>query len=100
MVTGETELHVTQTHSKRFKRNRTTVFYKDKLWEMDLCDMRTLKEYNDGVTFLLTVIDVFSKYAFAKPLLDFFSNHVLHHIYSFIIGIYSPLYADDLDVYL
>ena len=32
--------------------------------------MKTLKEYNDGVTFLLTVIDVFSKYAFAKPLLD------------------------------
>ena len=63
---------------KRFKRNRTTVFYKDELWQMDLCDMRALKEYNDGVTFLLTVIDVFSKNAFAKPLLDKKGSTVLN----------------------
>ena len=37
---------------------------------MDLCDMSQLKEYNDGNTFLLTVVDVFSKYGFAKPLLN------------------------------
>ena len=32
--------------------------------------MSQLKEYNDGNTFLLTVVDVFSKYGFAKPLLN------------------------------
>ena len=32
--------------------------------------MAQLKEYNDGNTFLLTVVDVFSKYGFAKPLLN------------------------------
>ena len=37
---------------------------------MDLCDMSQLKEYNDGNTFILTVVDVFSKYGFAKPLLN------------------------------
>ena len=37
---------------------------------MDLCDMSQLKEYNDGNTFLLTIVDVFSKYGFAKPLLN------------------------------
>ena len=42
------------------------------------CVMRALKEYNDGVTFLLTVIDVFSKYAFAKPLLDKKGSTVLN----------------------
>jgi len=63
---------------KHFKRNRTTVFYKDELWQMDLCDMKGLKEYNDGVTFLLTVIDVFSKYAFAKPLLNKKGSTVLN----------------------
>ena len=55
---------------KRFKRNKTVVFYRDELWQMDLCDMKELKEYNDGITFLLTVIDVFSKMGFAKPLTD------------------------------
>ncbi len=55
---------------KRFKRNATVVFYRDELWQMDLCDMTQLKEYNDGNTFLLTIIDVFSKMGFAKPLLN------------------------------
>lgn len=55
---------------KTFKRNKTTVFYIDELWQMDLCDMRELKEFNDDATFLLTVIDVFSKHGFARPLLN------------------------------
>ena len=37
---------------------------------MDLCDTQNLKEFNDGARFILTVIDVFSKYGFARPLLD------------------------------
>ena len=37
---------------------------------MNLCDMRELKDYNDNVTFLLTIIDVFSKMAFVRPLND------------------------------
>ncbi len=55
---------------KRFKRNKTIVFYKDELWQMDLCDMSALKTYNNDITFLLTIIDVFSKFAFVKPLLN------------------------------
>ena len=37
---------------------------------MDLCDLKELKDYNDGATFILTIIDVFSKMGFAKPLAD------------------------------
>ena len=37
---------------------------------MDLCDMRAIKQYNDNMTFLLTVIDIFSKMAFVKAVLD------------------------------
>lgn len=53
---------------KNFKRNQYRVFNIDDLWEIDLCDMRHLKKANDNFTFILTVIDVFSKYAFAIPL--------------------------------
>ena len=35
---------------------------------MDLCDMRALKEFNNNNTFILTVIDVFSKFGFARVL--------------------------------
>ena len=37
-------------------------------WQADLVDMSRLKAANDGTTFLLTVIDVFSKRAWRIPL--------------------------------
>ena len=55
---------------KKIKRNKTTAFYIDEHWQMDLCDMRAIKQYNDNMTFLLTVIDIFSKMAFVKAVLD------------------------------
>lgn len=54
--------------TKRFSRNRYIVHNIFELWQADLCDMRNLKQYNDGVNYILTVIDVFSKVAWAKPL--------------------------------
>jgi IS30 family transposase len=32
------------------------------VWECDLVDVQGLSKYNDGVKYLLTVIDVFSKF--------------------------------------
>ena len=46
------------------------VFYVDELWQLDLCDTNALKQYNDGATFILTIIDVFSKMGFARSLID------------------------------
>jgi transposase InsO family protein len=53
---------------KKFSRNHYLVQNIDQLWEIDLCDLKMFKKYNDDYTFLLTVIDVFSKYAWAVPL--------------------------------
>lgn len=53
---------------KKFKRNQYRVFNIDELWEVDLCDMKHFKNVNDNYSFILTVIDVFSKFAFARPL--------------------------------
>ena len=55
---------------KRFSRNKTIVFYIDELWQMDLCDTSSLKQFNDGDTFIFSVIDVFSKVGFACSLKD------------------------------
>ena len=40
----------------------------DKIWAADLADMRALSEENEGVNFLLLVIDTFSKYGWIVPL--------------------------------
>jgi len=44
------------------------VFGPNELWQADLNDMRGLSEHNRGVNYLLTVIDVFSKWLWVKPL--------------------------------
>jgi transposase InsO family protein len=36
-------------------------------WQMDLIDMKKYSDENDGTKYILTIIDVFSKYAFAVP---------------------------------
>ena len=54
----------------RFSRNKTVVLYIDELWQMDLCDTSTLKQLNDGDTFVLNIIDLFSKIGFARSLKD------------------------------
>ena len=43
---------------------------KDEQWQADLVDVQALKKDNDGYRFLLTVIDVLSKYAWVVPLKD------------------------------
>ena len=55
---------------KRFSRNKTIVFYIDELWQMDMCDTSSLKQFNDGETFIFSIIDVFRKIGFARSLKD------------------------------
>ena len=52
----------------RFRRRRVVVGGINHQWQADLVDMSRLKRYNDDHTFLLTVIDVFSKKAWSIPL--------------------------------
>ena len=51
-----------------FPRNKTIVMSIDDQWQADLCDMSRKEKDNDGNTFILTVIDCFSKYAWAEVL--------------------------------
>ena len=48
---------------KKFVRQRVLVAGIDAQWQADLVDMPQFVKQNDGVRYLLTVIDVFSKYA-------------------------------------
>jgi transposase InsO family protein len=57
---------------RRHKRNRIVVSGIRQQYDMDLCDMSRLRRYrgNRGTRYLLTVIDVFSRFAFVMPLRD------------------------------
>ena len=52
----------------RFLRRRIIVGGLDHQFQADLIDVKNLKKYNDGYSFLLTCIDVLSKYAWVIPL--------------------------------
>ena len=52
---------------RNFKRNRTVVKGIDEQWQADLADMQGLTRQNSGYRYILTVIDVFSKFAWAIP---------------------------------
>ena len=40
----------------------------DDLWQADLVDLSSLSRQNDGYKFILTVIDVFSRFSWVRPL--------------------------------
>ena len=56
--------------TKKFKRRKVYARFKDNIWAADLAEMESLSSKNKNVKYLLCVIDVFTKYAWVKPLKD------------------------------
>ena len=52
----------------KFRRERIIPLYKDETWSADLIDKSSLSKHNNNYKFILTVIDIFTKYAWAIPL--------------------------------
>ena len=52
----------------KFKRQRIIPLYKDETWSADWIHKSSLSKYNNNYNFILTVIDIFTKYAWAIPL--------------------------------
>ena len=44
--------------------------FKDNIWGVDLADMQLISKYNKRISYLLCVVDLFSKYAWVVPLKD------------------------------
>ena len=53
---------------KDFRRNRVIVFDIDSQWQADLVDLQHLSRLNQGYKYLLTCIDVLSKYGWVVQL--------------------------------
>ena len=56
--------------TKKFTRRKVYPIFKDNMWAADLADMRSLSSKNKNVKYFLCVLDVFTKYAWVKPLKD------------------------------
>ncbi len=53
---------------KNYPRNNVLAIGTDEIHQLDLVDVSNISEYNNGNRFLLTCIDVFSKFAWVVPL--------------------------------
>lgn len=61
---------VFKKNSSKFKKEKIIVSCSDEQWSADLMDMSKLKAENGNITFILVIIDVFSKFAWLEPLLN------------------------------
>ena len=53
---------------RRYKKSRVIVPRIDAQFQADLVNLQNLSRYNKGYKYLLTCVDIFSKYAFVLPL--------------------------------
>ena len=65
---SEQDAYTHKPARRHFRRRRVIVGGLLQQWQADLVDLSNLKNDNDGMTFLLTVIDVFSKVAWCVPM--------------------------------
>ena len=52
----------------KLQRRRVNVNVIHKIWAADLIDMQAFSKYNNGIKYLVTVIDIFSKFVWIVPL--------------------------------
>ena len=59
---------LTKPVTKKLKKRNVYARFKDNIWVADLPEMGSLPSKNKIVKYLLSAIDIFTKYAWVKPL--------------------------------
>jgi hypothetical protein len=53
---------------KKFKKRRVVLTSKDDTWAMDLVDMSMFHDTNDGIKWMMNVIDIYTRFAWSVPM--------------------------------
>ena len=61
---------ITQTNYQKNNKSEVQLTFRDNIWGANLADMQLIGKFNKGVSFLLCLIDVSSKYTWVIPLKD------------------------------
>lgn len=62
----------------------------DYQWEADLADVQNLSQYNNGIKFLLVIVDVFSRFMWVRPLKDRKTKSVIEAFQDILSGPRRP----------
>ena len=52
-----------KTIIRKYKRRKVYSSFKDNIWSVDLANMQLISKHNKGIRYLLSAIDLSSKYA-------------------------------------
>ena len=74
----------------KFKRRKVLSYGIGELIECDLADLSKFSRYNRGMKFLLTAIDVFSKYAWAIPIKNKTADSVVKALKKLLLQLKNP----------
>jgi hypothetical protein len=69
-ILSKIENYTLHREYKKGQRNPSYSHFKRYQFQMDLVDIQELAKYNDGVRYIMTVIDTFTRFAFCRLLLD------------------------------
>lgn len=81
---SELESYTLQREFHAGKRNSSYSHHIRSRWEVDLIDIQALAQYNDGINYLLSCIDTWSRFAWVRPLRSKHSKVVLEAFKSII----------------
>jgi len=76
-ILSSIESHSIHKEFHKGPRNKSYARFKRYQFQLDLCFLQDLANYNDNVKYFLTVIDCFTRFAFVRPLINKKSKNVL-----------------------
>ena len=59
---------VYKSYPLKYATQKILPYKRDLLWDSDLADFQAVSNYNDGYNFVCVIIDIFSRYLWAKPI--------------------------------
>ena len=81
---------LTKDIRRKFQRARVVVEGLDSLWDVDIMDMASLSDKNDGIKYQMVAIDIFSRFGWCIPMKNKTSSETVHAFQKLLKGPRRP----------